>query len=194
MARQQGQQVFLEGYDSDMVHPPYRGGYNQEPIQAVGDGWTYGMGFVLLGMVSTSLTKGMRTMLMFIGSREYTSPLFRSHQYTLHCSCRAIFISSWQHRARELAYVIRWTCDGYDYFAVPLTVPQLSAAFGVSTVQITTSITLTLLFRSLGAVIFGVLADRFGRKWTLVGNLILVSVLQWDDPSIIADHGLDLRL
>lgn len=61
-----------------------------------------------------------------------------------------------------------WTCDGYDYFAVPLTVPQLAAAFGVTTVDITTSITLTLLFRSVGAVIFGVLADRFGRKWTLV--------------------------
>jgi MFS family permease len=57
-----------------------------------------------------------------------------------------------------------WTCDGYDYFAVPLTVRSLADAFGVSTVDITTSITLTLLFRSVGAVIFGVLADRFGRK------------------------------
>jgi len=80
----------------------------------------------------------------------------------------ALFFSGW----------FAWTCDGYDYFAVPLTVPQLSAAFGVSTVQITTSITLTLLFRSLGAVIFGVLADRFGRKWTLVGNLILICVFE----------------
>ncbi|KAI9636346.1 carboxylic acid transport protein [Dioszegia hungarica] len=71
-----------------------------------------------------------------------------------------------------------WTCDGYDYFAVPLTVPQLAAAFGVGTVDITTSITLTLLFRSLGAIIFGILADRYGRKWTLVGNLILICVFE----------------
>ncbi len=44
--------------------------------------------------------------------------------------------------------------------------------------DITTSITLTLLFRSVGAVIFGVLADRFGRKWTLVVNLILIAVFE----------------
>ena len=44
--------------------------------------------------------------------------------------------------------------------------------------HITTAITLTLLFRSLGALIFGVLADRFGRKWTLVCNLILVAIFE----------------
>lgn len=85
----------------------------------------------------------------------------------------ALFFSGW----------FAWTCDGYDYFAVPLTVPNLVETFNqnggnIGTVDITTSITLTLLFRSLGAVIFGVLADRFGRKWTLVGNLILICVFE----------------
>lgn len=80
----------------------------------------------------------------------------------------ALFFSGW----------FAWTCDGYDYFAVPLTVPSLAAQFGKTTNQITTSITLTLLFRSLGAVIFGVLADRYGRKWTLVGNLILICIFE----------------
>ena len=61
---------------------------------------------------------------------------------------------------------------------MPLTVAPLAAQFGKTTNQITTAITLTLLFRSLGAVIFGVLADRFGRKWTLVGNLILIGVFE----------------
>jgi len=37
---------------------------------------------------------------------------------------------------------------------------------------------LTLLFRSVGAIIFGMLSDRFGRKWPLVWNLILVSILE----------------
>ena len=36
----------------------------------------------------------------------------------------------------------------------------------------------TLLFRSLGAVIFGLISDRFGRKWPLVVNLIIVAVLE----------------
>jgi len=45
-------------------------------------------------------------------------------------------------------------------------------------VALTTVITLTLLFRSLGAVIFGILSDRYGRKWPLVYNLILVAILE----------------
>jgi len=71
-----------------------------------------------------------------------------------------------------------WTCDGYDYFAVSLTVSLLSKQFDVNTKHITTAITLTLLFRSLGALIFGMLADRYGRKWTLVGNLCLICVFE----------------
>jgi len=68
--------------------------------------------------------------------------------------------------------------DGYDFFSVSLSAKRLGVQFGVDTKQITTSITLTLLFRSLGALIFGVLADRFGRKWTLVGNLLLIAVFE----------------
>lgn len=55
---------------------------------------------------------------------------------------------------------------------------RLSAQFKVNTAHITTAITLTLLFRSLGALIFGLLADRFGRKWTLVANLGLICVFE----------------
>ncbi|CAD6584508.1 MAG: hypothetical protein TREMPRED_003853 [Tremellales sp. Tagirdzhanova-0007] len=80
----------------------------------------------------------------------------------------AMFFSGW----------FAWTCDGYDYFAVSLTVTRLSEQFKVNTAHITTAITLTLLFRSLGALVFGLLADRFGRKWTLVGNLILICIFE----------------
>jgi len=43
---------------------------------------------------------------------------------------------------------------------------------------ITTAITLTLLFRSLGAVIFGILSDRYGRKWPLVWNLLIAAAFE----------------
>ncbi|KAF9222892.1 carboxylic acid transporter protein [Gyrodon lividus] len=71
---------------------------------------------------------------------------------------------------------LAWTCDALDFFSVSLTVPLLSKQFGRSTGAITTAITLTLLFRSVGAVIFGILSDRFGRKWPLICNLILCCV------------------
>ena len=42
----------------------------------------------------------------------------------------------------------------------------------------TTSITLTLLFRAAGAAIFGIISDRYGRKWPLVANLLMCCALQ----------------
>lgn len=49
--------------------------------------------------------------------------------------------------------------------------------------------TLTLLFRSLGALIFGVLADRFGRKWTLVANMFIIAVFQLGSGFVVNYSG-----
>ncbi|EKM51726.1 uncharacterized protein PHACADRAFT_127559 [Phanerochaete carnosa HHB-10118-sp] len=73
---------------------------------------------------------------------------------------------------------LAWTCDAVDFFSVSLSVSNLQNQFDKGTNTITTAITLTLLFRSAGAVIFGILSDRYGRKWPLVANLLMVSVLE----------------
>ncbi|PPQ71870.1 hypothetical protein CVT24_006886 [Panaeolus cyanescens] len=65
-----------------------------------------------------------------------------------------------------------------DFFSVSLSIPRLQIEFGRPTDEITTAITLTLLFRSFGALLFGILSDRFGRKWPLVCNLLLVAILE----------------
>ncbi|KAF8965854.1 MFS general substrate transporter [Flammula alnicola] len=80
----------------------------------------------------------------------------------------ALFFSGW----------LAWTCDAIDFFSVSLSVTHLQDQFHQSTHAITTAITLTLLFRSVGAVVFGILSDRFGRKWPLVWNLVLVAILE----------------
>jgi MFS family permease len=49
-----------------------------------------------------------------------------------------------------------------DFFSVSLTVGLLQKQFNRSTHDITTAITLTLLFRSAGAVLFGIISDRYG--------------------------------
>ncbi|EAU81051.1 carboxylic acid transporter [Coprinopsis cinerea okayama7 len=85
---------------------------------------------------------------------------------------------TWVQWAQFWSGWLAWTCDAIDFFSVSLSVIHLQDQFGKSTHTITTSITLTLLFRSLGAVIFGIASDRFGRKWPLVANLILVAILE----------------
>lgn len=42
----------------------------------------------------------------------------------------------------------------------------------------TQGMTVTLMLRSVGAIIFGVLADRYGRKWPMIINLALFVVLE----------------
>ncbi|EJD45690.1 MFS general substrate transporter [Auricularia subglabra TFB-10046 SS5] len=73
---------------------------------------------------------------------------------------------------------LAWTCDAVDFFSVSLSVSLLEDQFHKETTDITESITLTLLFRSLGAVIFGIISDRYGRKWPLVWNLVLCGILE----------------
>lgn len=75
-------------------------------------------------------------------------------------------------------YSMAWTADGYDFNAVNLVSTELAKRYNRSLSAITLSITLTLLFRSLGALIIGMLADMFGRKWPLVINLWILAVLQ----------------
>ncbi len=71
-----------------------------------------------------------------------------------------------------------WAADGYDYNSVNLVATNLSVVFNQSLTNITLSVTLTLLVRVVGAVIFGILADMFGRKWVLAINLLILAVLQ----------------
>jgi SHS family lactate transporter-like MFS transporter len=57
-------------------------------------------------------------------------------------------------------------------------VAQLAETFHRTTTDITWGITLVLMFRSVGAVAFGIAADRYGRKWPYVVNLILFIILE----------------
>jgi len=70
------------------------------------------------------------------------------------------------------------TWDSFDFFTVSLTVRELSEDFGRSKADITWGITLVLMFRSVGSVIFGLFSDRFGRKWPFIVNNILFIVLE----------------
>ncbi len=67
-----------------------------------------------------------------------------------------------------------WFCDGYDYFTVPIALTDLADEFGRSHEDITWALTVTTLVRVSGAIFFGILADHYGRRWTLTLNMLLI--------------------
>lgn len=71
-----------------------------------------------------------------------------------------------------------WSWDAFDFFTVSLTVENLAETFGKTKADITWGITLVLMLRSVGAVIFGLAADRWGRKWPFVINNVLFIILE----------------
>ena len=54
-----------------------------------------------------------------------------------------------------LVAFLAWSWDAFDFFTVSLTVDELAEQFDKTPAQITWGITLVLMFRSVGAVLFG---------------------------------------
>ncbi|ABN65148.2 carboxylic acid transporter protein [Scheffersomyces stipitis CBS 6054] len=71
-----------------------------------------------------------------------------------------------------------WTVDSMDFFCVSVTAPYIAATLNVNTTQITWGLTLVLMFRSVGAFIFGLLADYYGRKWPYIIICLLFIIVE----------------
>lgn len=71
-----------------------------------------------------------------------------------------------------------WAWDAFDFFTVSLTVTEIAKDFGVSNADVSWGITVTLMLRSVGALIFGIMSDRYGRKWPMVICLVLFIILE----------------
>src|SRR6266516_1624704 len=80
-------------------------------------------------------------------------------------------------RAAVTAGFLGWTLDAFDFFLVVMTLTAIAKDFGRSDADIAFSLTLTLAFRPLGAVIFGLMADRYGRSIPLMAALVFYSVI-----------------
>jgi len=71
-----------------------------------------------------------------------------------------------------------WTMDAFDFFVVVFLVDTLALHFGVPKKEIVWTLTATLAMRPVGAVIFGLLADRYGRRIPLIANLLFFSTVE----------------
>jgi len=82
------------------------------------------------------------------------------------------------HRAAVAAGFLGWTLDAFDFFLVVMTLTAIAKDFGRSDADIAFSLTLTLAFRPVGAFIFGLMADRYGRRIPLMADLVFYSVIE----------------
>jgi len=77
-----------------------------------------------------------------------------------------------------LAGFLGWPRDTLDYFLVVFLFDILAHQFGVTKKEIVLTTFVTLATRPIGALIFGLLADRYGRRIPLMANVIYFSIIE----------------
>ena len=67
-------------------------------------------------------------------------------------------------RSAILASFLGWTLDAFDFFILVFVIKDIAKEFHTDVKSVTITLFLTLAMRPLGAFLFGVIADRFGRR------------------------------
>ena len=76
------------------------------------------------------------------------------------------------------ACFLGWSLDAFDFFILTFCVSAIATQFQTKVSEVAEAIFLTLAFRPLGAFLFGMMADRFGRRPTLMVDIIAYSVFE----------------
>jgi SHS family lactate transporter-like MFS transporter len=77
-----------------------------------------------------------------------------------------------------VACFLGWSLDAFDFFILIFCVSALATQFQTKVSVITEAIFLTLAMRPVGAFLFGLMADRFGRRPALMVDIIAYSVFE----------------
>lgn len=77
-----------------------------------------------------------------------------------------------------IACFLGWSLDAFDFFVLVFCVSALATQFQTKVSAITEAIFLTLAMRPVGAFLFGLMADRFGRRPTLMVDIVAYSVFE----------------
>jgi SHS family lactate transporter-like MFS transporter len=76
------------------------------------------------------------------------------------------------------ASFLGWTLDAFDFFLMVFMFKAIAKDFHADLPAVVVASTLTLAARPFGALVFGMMADTFGRRPVLMANVVLYSLLE----------------
>src|SRR5438445_2539480 len=104
----------------------------------------------------------------------------RSHRHPMVTTeSAAIDVSAERRHQRNavIASFLGWTFDAFDFFVLTFLIADIAKAFGELRQNVAFTLTLTLAMRPVGALIFGVMADRYGRRLPMTINIVFYAVM-----------------
>lgn len=92
-------------------------------------------------------------------------------------------LTAWRELGRSgrrtfTASFLGWSLDAFDFFLLTFVISRVATDFNHAVKEVAFAVTLTLFCRPVGALLFGWLADRFGRRTPLMIDVGCYSVLQ----------------
>ena len=90
-------------------------------------------------------------------------------------------LSGWTSEQKHVvaASFLGWSLDAFDFFLLVFVLKDIAAEFHTDISTVTWAILLTLAMRPIGAFIFGRAADRWGRRPTLMVDIMLYSMIEF---------------
>ena len=100
-------------------------------------------------------------------------------------------LSGWTSEQKHVvaASFLGWTLDAFDFFLMVFVLTDIAKEFHTDVTQVTVAILLTLAMRPIGAYLFGRAADRWGRRPTLMVDVLFYSGIEFASgfaPSLTA--------
>jgi MFS transporter, SHS family, lactate transporter len=104
---------------------------------------------------------------------------------------RIAALSGWTSDQKHVvaASFLGWTLDAFDFFLMVFVLKDIAAEFHTDIANVTVAILLTLAMRPVGAYLFGRAADRWGRRPTLMVDVLFYSAIEFASgfaPSLTA--------
>jgi SHS family lactate transporter-like MFS transporter len=99
----------------------------------------------------------------------------------LDVAARSKVLSAEEIRNRRYALMasfLGWTLDAFDFFIVVMVLTEIAKDFHRTNAEIALTLSVTLAFRPVGAFIFGLMADKYGRRLPLMIDVLFYSVVE----------------